>query len=147
MTKYEGTITIDGKGVFKYVLEQISGQQQELPGAIATGGQATAPGGQAPKPPVTVNIPPPAPTSKPLANGEEIVTVMLMGHQMKSGVSAKGHQWERHTFRGSDNRAYVTFENEVVSRLSPLVGQGTPVKIRGLRNNFKGVDIKEVLGT
>lgn len=120
---YRGRITIDGKGMFDYVLTPVS----EGNGSISI---------------PSAQIPP-----QRRADGAETITVMLLAHEMKAGVGKNGKPYEKHSFRASDNRKYTTFRNEIVSQLSPMVGAETPVKLSVRANEFKGFDIVGVIGS
>lgn len=129
---YQGRISIDGK-LFDYTLTPVDGDQAAVPPP----GQGFA-------------IPPSSPPFRQQGDGE-IVTVQLLGHEMKTGISKSGKNegktWEKHNFRASDNKTYCTFKSETVAKLSPLVNEGTPVKMRVRANDFKGFDIIAVIGT
>lgn len=80
--------------------------------------------------------------------GEEIHTVQVLSHQVKSGIASRGKmmgkRYEMHTFRCSDNRNYTTFKPEIAAKLSPIVGSVEPVKIIGIRDDRGGVRIVDV---
>lgn len=124
---YTGTISIDGKGTFRYVLTPVNAA-----GVVAI---------------------PPAEGTQPVRTTKgEVVSVILVKHEMKTGIIGEGKKragetWVKHSFRGSDNRRYDSFEDKVVSQLSPAVGTGAPVKFIAKANDFKGFDVIEVLGT
>ena len=121
VAQMKGQIIIDGK-TFIYTLEPV--------------GDTTA-------------IPIPAETVRtPQANGGgEVYTVLLLGHDMKTGTGKNGKPYERHSFKASDNRTYQTFRNEIVAVLSPLVGKETPVKLVAKKHpQFSSYDIVRVEG-
>lgn len=80
--------------------------------------------------------------------GEEVHTVSIVSHAVKSGIISKGKRrgqpYELHTFKGSDNKNYITFEPEVASELSPNVGSTTPVKITGYKDDRGSIKITSV---
>jgi len=134
METFKSRIWIEGKGNYDVTFVPVAGSEEDQPTPSLT----TA---------ATVNIPPDTPRYVQNAQGQEVVTVMLLNHEMKTGIGAKnGRQWEKHSFRASDNRRYVTFTSETVAKLSPLVGAGTPVKMAVKANDFKSFDIVAVLG-
>jgi len=85
----------------------------------------------------------------PRSRGEEIHTVQILTHQLKNGIATKGPMqgkpYEMHTFRGSDNRNYVTFKPEIAAKLNSIVGRSEPVKIVGTRDDRGGVRIIDVI--
>jgi hypothetical protein len=124
MSEFRGRITIDGRGTFDYVLTKVENGS----------------------PAVAIPIPPNSQRPVSVPDGD-VVTVTLLKHEMKSGMGKNEKPYEKHVFRASDNRSYTTFRSEIVAQLSPLVGQGTPVKLVAKANDFKGFDIQRVLGS
>lgn len=139
---YTGQVIIDGN-IFRYTLTPEK-EQEDIPGEAPVIAPALPP--PAPPPVTTTFAPPPAAIPPAQMTDGAVYTVALLNHEMKSGLSKKGGKpWEMHNFRGSDNRKYQTFKNEIAGALGKLVGTGQPVKIVGRENDYKGIDIVRIV--
>lgn len=126
--EFRGRITIDGKGMYDYVLTPVGSEVV---------------------PPITIPKQSEVPEVRPGNGGGEIVVVTLIHHEMKTGIikqgGRQGQPYEMHSFRASDNRKYQTFKNTEAALLTPLVGSLTPVKMFVQPNAYKSFDIKQIL--